>query len=336
MKKIKHKLPKFIDINTFDFTPYGRELTREEAYLVNGGVEIENSIAAQALANPGDTVTDSNGNTSVLTEYDIKWAQEQIGYNEPTGDVSDTSEVIETTPVQTNQCELSKKEEEIKGQNENSGNTTVKKTDDPSQSGNNNDNASTSLIFDPHDPTRIIANLDDPESLKAAAELLSDPFLGYTVTAYGEETGKIKNFKNYSEIYVYLSMNDKTSVFQDFFDRLMRFHFEERDSRNIITESYQDILESAQNNGDWKLLSPEMSKYHQNGFGFDELKFVCKDGREAVFTKDFSPDGSYELYLDPRYKGTYNYCDPINNPIGHFFKDMVPYYLTGFRNERTQ
>ena len=37
MKKIKHKLPKFIDINTFDFIPYGRELTREEAYLVNGG-----------------------------------------------------------------------------------------------------------------------------------------------------------------------------------------------------------------------------------------------------------------------------------------------------------
>ena len=37
MKKIKHKLPKFIDINTFDFTPYCRELTREEAYRENGG-----------------------------------------------------------------------------------------------------------------------------------------------------------------------------------------------------------------------------------------------------------------------------------------------------------
>ena len=54
MMMLKRKLPKFIDINTFDFTPYGRELTREEAYLVNGGVEIENSIAAQALANPGE------------------------------------------------------------------------------------------------------------------------------------------------------------------------------------------------------------------------------------------------------------------------------------------
>ena len=37
MMMLKRKLPKFIDINSFDFTPYGRELTREEAYLVNGG-----------------------------------------------------------------------------------------------------------------------------------------------------------------------------------------------------------------------------------------------------------------------------------------------------------
>ena len=54
MRILKQKFPKFIDINSFDFTPYGRELTREESYLVNGGVEIENSIAAQALANPGE------------------------------------------------------------------------------------------------------------------------------------------------------------------------------------------------------------------------------------------------------------------------------------------
>ena len=34
-----------------------RELTLEEQYLVNGGKEIENSIAAQADASVGDTVT---------------------------------------------------------------------------------------------------------------------------------------------------------------------------------------------------------------------------------------------------------------------------------------
>ena len=35
--KTKRKLLKFIDINTIDFTPYGRELTREETYRVNDG-----------------------------------------------------------------------------------------------------------------------------------------------------------------------------------------------------------------------------------------------------------------------------------------------------------
>ena len=113
MRILKQKFPKFIDINTFDFKPYGRELTREEAYLVNGGVEIENSIAAQALANTGDTVTDSNGKISVLTEYDIKWAQEQIGYSEVTGG---NSEII---PLQNNQTELPKKEDEFEKTNEN-------------------------------------------------------------------------------------------------------------------------------------------------------------------------------------------------------------------------
>lgn len=81
-----------------------------------------------------------------------------------------------------------------------------------------------------------------------------------------------------------------------------------------------------------------MSIYHQNGFGEPELKFICDDGREAVFTKDFSEDGSYQLYTDPRYKGTYNYCNPVNilGYVGHFFADMVPYYLTGNSNERNQ
>lgn len=37
MKLHKYKHSKCLDINTFDFTPYGRELTREESYLVNGG-----------------------------------------------------------------------------------------------------------------------------------------------------------------------------------------------------------------------------------------------------------------------------------------------------------
>ncbi|MBO7582417.1 MAG: LysM peptidoglycan-binding domain-containing protein [Treponema sp.] len=52
MKIQKRRLPKFIDINTFDFTPYGRELTREESYRVNGGNVNEDVHTVQS----GDTL----------------------------------------------------------------------------------------------------------------------------------------------------------------------------------------------------------------------------------------------------------------------------------------
>ena len=63
------------------------------------------------------------------------------------------------------------------------------------------------FTFDPHNPSRIIANLDDPNDLRAAAALLYDANLGYTLTAYGETSGIVKNFKNYAEINAYLYPN---------------------------------------------------------------------------------------------------------------------------------
>ena len=88
---------------------------------------------------------------------------------------------------------------------------------------------------------------------------------------------------------------------------------------------------------DWQL-SPEMSQYHNDpATEGAELKFIHEDGREAVYT----PDGS-KLVTDPRYAGTYNYVNPASpswNPLrwpsivgrglGHFFADMVPYYIGG-------
>ena len=144
---------------------------------------------------------------------------------------------------------------------------------------------------------------------------------------------------------------------------LTYFHFEGRDEKNIITESFNDIEKaSKQTDGSWIELPKEMAKYHQNGIGNPERKFICKDGREAVFSNDNSTDGSYQLVTDPRYKGTYNYCNPASVPsipsgindfkgmgrcisesanfavkgLGHFFADMLPYYATGCKNERNQ
>ena len=66
--------------------------------------------------------------------------------------------------------------------------------------------------FDPHNPMRIIANLDDLNDLRSASELLVDPSLGYTITAYGETSGITKNFGKYSEIYKYLNPNKSYDI----------------------------------------------------------------------------------------------------------------------------
>ena len=50
-----------------------------------------------------------------------------------------------------------------------------------------------------------------------------------------------------------------------------------------------------------------------------------------------SPDGKYEVIFDssgrivtaPEDYGTYNYCDPNDDPVGHAIKDVVPWVLWG-------
>ena len=90
-----------------------------------------------------------------------------------------------------------------------------------------------------------------------------------------------------------------------------------------------------------------MSIYHDNDKGKPELKYVNSDGREAVFDGD-----SLKPVNDPKYKATYNYVAPPTPPtsiadingwgefvvkgVGHFGADMVPYYVTGSKNERDQ
>ncbi|MFZ5966969.1 MAG: hypothetical protein ACOYVK_07315 [Bacillota bacterium] len=122
------------------------------------------------------------------------------------------------------------------------------------------------------------------------------------------------------------------------------FHFEKRDELNGMHVSYEEVIAK---DSEWVKLPTEMSIYHDNKVGNPELKFVHPDGREAVFDGD-----TLEPILDPRYKATYNYVTPAQPPenlfdiagwiefikkgIGHFIKDMLPYYLTGFKNERNQ
>ena len=130
------------------------------------------------------------------------------------------------------------------------------------------------------------------------------------------------NFVDLWGLEVWNNLKEKTTEgmkyiadsLQQGYEQITYFHFEGRDEKNIISESYEEINDSAKNNGIWTLLPEEMSIYHQNGIGDLELKYICINGREAVFTRDFSEDGSYQLYTDPQYIETYNYCNPLNLP----------------------
>ena len=71
-----------------------------------------------------------------------------------------------------------------------------------------------SLMYDPHDPSRVIVDLDDPKAMQQAAELLADPNLGLRITAYGSESGITKNFKDYGEIIKYLGADRPRTFFR--------------------------------------------------------------------------------------------------------------------------
>jgi len=60
---------------------------------------------------------------------------------------------------------------------------------------------------DSHNPMRIFANLDDTDDLMKASVYLQAPNSGYTVTAYGENSGITKNFNSSSEIFDYINQD---------------------------------------------------------------------------------------------------------------------------------
>lgn len=89
----------------------------------------------------------------------------------------------------------------------------------------------------------------------------------------------------------------------------------------------------------WKLLEKDESIYHTMQFGEQgknaqyNRKFVKKneDGTSSEVIICFYPEEmgrSPEIVTDPFNEGTYNFADP-SDPIGHFVKDMIPYYLWG-------
>ncbi len=69
--------------------------------------------------------------------------------------------------------------------------------------------------------------------------------------------------------------------------------------------------------------------YHEQGYSDDyntsgNNKYISADGKKEIV---FNEKG--EVVKDPVNMGTYNYADPEEHPVQHFFKDMLPYWVLG-------
>ena len=93
-------------------------------------------------------------------------------------------------------------------------------------------------------------------------------------------------------------------------------------NNNMPISSLPQTPEEAQNLG-W-----------DDGVASNCHQFTAEGGRN---TKYGSPDGRYEVIFDSKGNivtadedcGTYNYADPQSDPVGHFFKDVLPWYVFG-------
>ena len=79
----------------------------------------------------------------------------------------------------------------------------------------------------------------------------------------------------------------------------------------------------------WIKLTDEQSAMHQNSKegGVNNTKWISQDGhREVVFT---GKGKNQHITSDVRDEGTYNYANPVENPLGHTVYDVLPYIFLG-------
>jgi hypothetical protein len=133
---------------------------------------------------------------------------------------------------------------------------------------------------------------------------------------------------NYVDLWGLLS-------FSDIWIGATAWHYEERDAKNVITESLEVII--GEQNG-WRQETRDI--FHQDGDEYHDNKYTHPDGREIVI------DGKTGIIdTDSATRGTYNYVDPGVKPdnwydvggwmeygvraAGHFFADVLPYFVLG-------
>ena len=128
-----------------------------------------------------------------------------------------------------------------------------------------------------------------------------------------------------------------TSFWEDFYNRATFWHFEDRDALNKPLPNSED---DAKRRGFFRYPASQ-SEFHENERRTPEKKYGHKRGREVVFDGDTG-----KVENNPRYRGTYNYVVPRQEPrdgmademddlgrkVGHFVTDVLPWGIAG--NER--
>ncbi|MBP5176147.1 MAG: hypothetical protein ILP07_09585 [Treponema sp.] len=165
--------------------------------------------------------------------------------------------------------------------------------------------------FDSHNPKRIIAELDNPNALGQALDILSDSYLGYTVTAHSSKSGETKEFRNYSELYDYLysGTGDTVSAVMHYFNPFNKgaavrvgkkaFDNVKRENNKIFEERIKSgLTESSNGNYSLNMVSKE-NPTRRNDFFIGttriDYEIITGEKNSAVKFTAFSGDGFWDV-----------------------------------------
>ena len=101
---------------------------------------------------------------------------------------------------------------------------------------------------------------------------------------------------------------------------------EDHYNRNEILENTEEFLPQTPDEARAQGWTTKEALYHQNHTidGTLNTKYISPDGVKEII---FYADGT--INNTPEDRGTANFCSPNTYPVGHFLKDVVPYWLWG-------
>jgi len=142
---------------------------------------------------------------------------------------------------------------------------------------------------------------------------------------------------------VYASSSEHSPVKMPSFPNLKEIHYARNNKQKNEMAKYPTRKLASSNN--YKQLGIEngadsaemMDNYHEMGYSTKNSPSPKNNDKLVKMDPSGNGKGSFELVYDgngnlvtdPVNQGTYNYCDASKSKVGHFFMDMLPYYIWG-------